>query len=85
MVFFKKYTKNDNFLNFLKTKSDPNTRQNAPNCIIFNNFLVGACPRVPLAERMASRHANFQIRKKFLGPPPYQTLATPLTVHAILT
>ena len=28
----------------IKTKSDQNIHQNAPNYIIFNNFLGGACP-----------------------------------------
>ena len=36
---------------FLKTKSDPNIHQNAPNCTILKNFLEGACPRTPLAKR----------------------------------
>ena len=35
------YIKNDNFF---KTKSDQNIHQNAPNYIIFNHFLGGACP-----------------------------------------
>ena len=34
----------------------------------------GACPRTPLA----SRHANFQIRRKKILGPPCQILATPL-------
>ena len=35
---------------FLKTKSDQNIHQNAPNCTILKNFLGGACPRTPLAK-----------------------------------
>ena len=37
-----------------KTKSDQNTLLNAPNCIVFKNFLGGACPRTTLAMRMAN-------------------------------
>ena len=40
--------------NFLKTKFDQNIHQNAPNCTILKHFLGGACPRTPLAKRMAS-------------------------------
>ena len=29
----------------------------------------GACPQTPLAKRMASQHANFQISKKNSCPP----------------
>ena len=40
MVIFKKNCiKNGDFLNFLKTKSDPNIRQNAPNCTILRKTL----------------------------------------------
>ena len=52
---------------FLRTKSDQNVHQNAPNCTILKNFLGAACPQTPLAKRMAlaqhvaKRHANFQI------------------------
>ena len=45
------------FGNFLKTKSDQNIHQNAPNCTILKKISRGACPRTPLA----SRHPNFQI------------------------
>ena len=31
----------------LKTRSDQNIHQNAPNCTILNKFLGGACPRTP--------------------------------------
>ena len=49
-------------------------------------FLGGACPRTPLAMRMASpcaacRFATCKfpnLKKKFLGPPPSQILGTPL-------
>ena len=52
-------------------------------------FLGGVTPRTPLANRMAqhcicaSWHANFQIWKKFLGPPPYQILGTPLALAPV--
>ena len=36
----------------VKTKSDQNIHQNAPNYIIFGHFLVGACPCNPQAKRM---------------------------------
>ena len=39
---------------FLKTKSYKNIHQNAPNCTILKFFSGGACPRTPLAKRMAS-------------------------------
>ena len=52
---------------FLSKKSYPNIHQNAPNCIIFKKFLGGACPRTPLAKRMASL---FQISKENSCPPP---------------
>ena len=42
------YIKNDSFRKELKTKSDQNTHQNAPNCTILKKFLEGACPRTPL-------------------------------------
>ena len=32
---------------FLKTRSDQNIHQNAPNCTILKNFHGGACPRTP--------------------------------------
>ena len=62
---------------FLSKKSDPNIHQNAPNCTIFKNFLGGACPRTPLAKRMASPCAACcfatckfpNLKKKILGPP----------------
>ena len=38
MVIFKKN---------LKTKSDQNVHQNAPNCIILKNFLGGHAPKPP--------------------------------------
>ena len=43
------------------------THQIAP---FFKKNSRGTYPRTPLAKRMASRHANFQIsKKKFLAPP----------------
>ena len=40
MVFFSNfYINNGNFCNFLKTKSDPNIHQKAPNCTILIKFL----------------------------------------------
>ena len=53
-------------MKFLEIKSDQNIHQNAPNCTILKKFLRGACPRTPLAKRMA----NFQIWKKNSWPPP---------------
>ena len=71
-------------------KSDPNIHQNAPNCSIFKNFLGGACPRTPLAKRMASpcaayvalRHASFHISKKNSWPP-LPNPGDPLLIDAI--
>ena len=76
------------FKYFLKTRSDQNIHQNAPNCTILKNFLGGLYPRTPLAKRMASPCAacrfvtcKFQNlkKKKFLAPP-YQILGTPLPI-----
>ena len=61
---------------FLKTKSDPNIHQNAPNCTILKNFLgQGACHRTTLAKRMASPYAAIRFAtciflnlKKVLAP-----------------
>ena len=61
----------------IKTKSDQNTPKNAPNCTVLKKFLGGACPRTPLAMRMASpcaacRFATCKfpnLKKKILGPP----------------
>ena len=41
------YIKNDNFWKILKTKSDPNTHQNAPNCTILKKILGGYAPEPP--------------------------------------
>ena len=75
----------------IKTKSDQNTRvyfdqiaQICPNCTVLKKFLWGACPRTPLAMRMASpcaacRFATCKVpnfEKKILGPPPSQILGT---------
>ena len=65
MVIFKK---------ILKTKSDPNIHQNAPNCTIFKKFLVKACPEPPITKRMASQCAEAtckfrNLKKKFLAIP----------------
>ena len=62
---------------FLKTKSDQNIHQNAPNCTILKKILGGACPRTSLAKRMASPCAACHfatckfpnLKKKFLAPP----------------
>ena len=70
-----------------KTKCDQNIHQNAPNGTIWGTkILGGACPRTPLAKRMASPFAACRfatckfpnLKKKFLGPPPCQILGTPL-------
>ena len=55
------------------TKSDQNIHQNAP----FKKHYWGACPRTPLAKRMASTCAACRfatckfpnLKKKFLAPP----------------
>ena len=58
------------FFLILKTKLDQNAHQNTPNLPFKKNSRgEGPCPRTHLAKRMAS-HANFQIRKKNLAPPP---------------
>ena len=55
--------------------------KNAPNCTV-NFFLKGACPRTPIAMRMASQMQIPQIWKKLLPPPPSQILGTPLcSIH----
>ena len=77
MQFLKFLYKNGNLKKKFKTKSDQNIHQNAPNCTILKNFLGGACPRIPLPNRMASpcaacRESDMQIsksEKKILGPP----------------
>ena len=49
---------------------------NAPNCTIFENFLMGACPRTPPPENAWLRHAlqaPFKyphFSKNILNPPP---------------
>ena len=62
---------------FLRTKSDPNIHQNAPNCTILKKILGGACPRTPITKRMAKpcsacrcATCKFQNRKKFCPPLP---------------
>ena len=68
------------FENFQSKKSDPNVRQNAPNCTIFKNFLGGACPRTPpsrahgFAMRSMSRK---NLKKKFLALPPSKSWGRP--------
>ena len=79
MVIFKKY---------LKTKSDQNVHQNAPNCTILKKILGGACPRTPLAKHMASPCAacrfvtcKFTNLKKILGPPLPNPGDAPVSYH----
>ena len=76
------YIKNDDFWKILKTKSDQNTHQNAPNCTILNKFMGGgggAWPRTPLAKRMASPWATckFPNPKKKILPPPTKSWLRP--------
>ena len=60
-----------------------NSPQNARNCIIFKNFLGGACPQTPLAKARSfaardmpqsgmyiQNHKNFKV-----GPPPLRNPA----------
>ena len=54
-------------MKFLKTKCDQNIHQNAPNCTILKKILGGACPRTPLAKRMA---LPCQSEKNISCPPP---------------
>ena len=68
-----------NFLRgFFTMKVVENSPQNARNCIIFKNFLRGACPQTPLAKARSfaardmplcgmyiQNHKNFKV-----GPPP---------------
>ena len=56
-------------MKFLKTKSDPNIHQNAPNCTILKKILGGACPRTPLAKRMASP-CKISNSEKYIFCPP---------------
>ena len=44
-IFTIKFCKRKSFTKFCQ-----NILQNAPNCIIFKNFLGGICPRTPLAK-----------------------------------
>ena len=62
--------KNGNFLFSLKTKSDPNIHQNAPNCTILEKSSRGDMPPNPPAERMALRDMQISKseKKKFLAP-----------------
>ena len=70
---------------FLKTRSDQNIHQNAPNCTILKNFLEGACPRTPLTQRMASPCAACRfvtckfpnLKKKILDHPPAKSWGRP--------
>ena len=71
---------------YLKTKSDPNIHQNAPNCTILEKKLSGGtCPRIPLAERMASPFAAWHfatckfpnLKKIILGPLPAKSWLHP--------
>ena len=77
--------KNGNFLFSLKTKSDPNIHQNAPNCTILEKSSRGDMPPNPLAERMALRDMQIsKSEKKNSWPPPCQILATPLGMHYVV-
>ena len=75
------------------TKSDQNIHQNAPNCTILKKFLGWACPRTPLAKRMASlcaacRFATCKfpnLKKKFLGPPPAKSWGRPCIYGKLAT
>ena len=58
--------------------------KNAPNCTILKNFLVGACPRTPLAKHMVSPCAacrfatcKFPNLKKNSCPPPPKSWLRP--------
>ena len=71
---------------FLKTKSDQNIHQNAPNCTILKKFIGGACPRTSLTKLMASPGAacrslrDMQIpksEKKIHAPPPAKSWGRP--------
>ena len=55
MVIFKKniYIQNGIFQKFLKSKFDPNILQNRAKLHHFKNIFGLACPRTPLAKRMA--------------------------------
>ena len=60
---------------FLKTKSDQNIHQNAPNCTILKKNSWGSMPPNPPSK------ATFpNLKKKFLAlPPPHcQIVGTPL-------
>ena len=60
LQFLKFLYKNGNFGNFLKTKSDQNIHQNAPNCTILKKISPGRhAPEPPSKAHGESRHANF--------------------------
>ena len=77
MVIFKKniYIQNGTFQKFLKSKFDPNILQKRTKLHHFKNIFGLACPRTPLAKRMAlpcaACRSDMQISKsqnKFLPP-----------------
>ena len=64
VIFLKKYIYTKwYFSKILKSKFDPNILQKRTKLHHFKNIFGLACPRTPLAKRMALRHANFQISK----------------------
>ena len=59
------YIKNDDFWKILKTKSDQNTHQNAPNCTILNKFMGGGGGMAPnpLSKAHGFAMSDMQISK----------------------
>ena len=55
----------------MKTKSDLNIYQNAPNCTILKKFLGGACPRTPIESRGAKRRAIHPVSGMYISPQYY--------------
>ena len=74
---------------FLKTKSDQNVHQNAPNCTILKNFLGAACPQTPpskahgLGAACRETTCKFPNLTKDHSWPSCQILATPLHVDQL--
>ena len=58
MQFLNFYIKNGNIKQFLKTKSDQNIHQNAPNCTILKTFLWGHAPAPPYQSAFPNLKTN---------------------------
>ena len=73
-------------MKFLRTKSDQNIHQNAPNCTILKKFLGGGgMPPNPPSKAHGFAMRSISLRdmqickseKRFLGPPPAKSWGRP--------